>query len=143
MRIVGFNFEKIEAEKKSLGKGKLEISSNINIKSIEQEKAEIVKDKPVLKLSFEFKIEYKPNAADIKLNGIVLLLVEKDEAKDIIKKWKTKKIPEDLRLPIFNLILTKCNLRALQLEDELNLPAHLPMPKIKKEQQSNNANYTG
>ncbi len=147
MRVIGFNFEKISAEKKKQPKGKLQINSNINIKDIKQEKIDVVKDQPVLKLDFEFKVEYKPNIAHIKLEGLILMLVEKDESKNILKKWKKKKIPDDIRVPIFNLILTKSNLRALQLEEELNLPTHVPLPRIRpKDEQSgkgSNRSYTG
>ena len=147
MRVIGFNFEKISAERKEAKskQEKLEINSNINVREITQESLDMVKDKPVLKLNFEFKVEYKPNVADIKLEGIILLLVEKDEAKNIIKKWKNKKIDLDVKVPIFNLILTKCNLKALELEEELNLPTHIPLPRVssKQEQGSNNRNYAG
>lgn len=143
MRVIGFNFEKISAEKKNPIKGKIEIASNINIKEITQEKLDVVKDKPVLKLTFDFTVQYKPNIAEIKLEGLILVLAEKDESKAILKKWKNKKISDDIRVPIFNHILTKSNLRALQLEEELNLPAHIPMPKIRQEGQDSNQNKTG
>tara|TARA_Y100000310_G_C20687703_1_gene820164 strand:- start:3585 stop:4028 length:444 start_codon:yes stop_codon:yes gene_type:complete len=147
MQVIGFNFEKIEAERKKPSQGKLEVNSNINIKDISQEKLDVVKDKPVLKLSFDFKVNYKPDIAEISLQGNIILLAEKDEAKSILKNWKTKKLLEEIRVPIFNVILTKSNLKALQLEEELNLPLHLPFPKIKKDQEAdskdNNRTYAG
>lgn len=144
MQVIGFNFEKISAERKKTTKEeKIEVSSNINIKEITQEKIEIVKDKPALRMKFEFSVKYKPELADISLQGAVLVLVEKDQAKDIIKKWKNKKVSDDIRIPLFNLILTKSNLRALQLEEELNLPTHLPLPRIKQGQESSNRSYAG
>jgi len=33
--------------------------------------------------------------------------------------------------------MAKCNIKALQLEDELNLPTHIRLPRLAKE----NANY--
>ena len=143
MQVISFNFEKIQAERKQAkGTQNMQINSNINIKNITQEEISIVKDKPVLKFDFEFSVNYKPEIAEIVFRGFSLVLVEKDESKDILKKWKNKKISEEVRLPLFNLILTKCNLRALQLEEELNLPTHIPLPRIKPEQQKNQ-NYTG
>ena len=143
MQVISFNFEKIQAERKQAkGMQNMQINSNINIKNITQEEISIVKDKPVLKFDFEFSVNYKPEIAEIVFRGFSLVLVEKDESKDILKKWKNKKISEEVRLPLFNLILTKCNLRALQLEEELNLPTHIPLPRIKPEQQKNQ-NYTG
>jgi len=137
MQVIGFNFEKISAEKKKGVEGKIQISSNIQIKSIKKENISIVKDKPTLKIDFEFKIDYKPNLAEINLQGVVLVTVEKDESKAILKKWKNKKIDEDVRIPLFNIILTKSNLRALQLEEELNLPTHIPLPRIRPQSDQN------
>jgi hypothetical protein len=144
MQVIGFGFEKIQAERKNLtkqGNQNININSNINIKNISQEQIDVVKDKPVIKFDFEFLVDYKPNFAELLFKGYVIMIVEKDDAKDILKKWKSKKVSDEIRLPLFNLILTKCNLRALQLEEELNLPTHIPLPRIKPQQ--DNANYTG
>ena len=141
MQIIGFNFEKISADRKKNMQGKIEISSNINIKTIEHEKIDMIKDQTSLKFAFDFTIDYKPDLASLSLQGTTILLFDKERAKDILKKWKNKKIAEDIRLPLFNFIMTKCNLRALQLEEELNLPPHLPLPKIQPQQQ--NTNYAG
>ena len=141
MQVIGFNFKKIQAEKKNLSKDKLTIDSNVNIQNISEEKIEAVKDKPVLKFDFNFTVNYKPDVAEIKLQGMVLLMVEKDQSKMIFKKWKNKEVLEEIRVPLFNLILTKCNLKALMLEEELSLPTHIPLPRIKPQQ--NNTNYTG
>lgn len=146
MQVIGFNFEKILAErterKNQKAGEKLEIKSNINVKDISPEKVDIVKDKEVLKFSFEFTIDYHPEIAKLLLAGSAIMMMEKDKAKEIMKKWKSsKKITEDVKIPLFNMIMTKSNLRALQLEEELNLPTHIPMPRIQPQQ--NNANYTG
>lgn len=142
MQILGFNFEKIRAERKSSTGGKIEISSNIDVKEITQEKLDIVKDQAALRFAFDFSIKYKPEVAEVSLQGALLFVAEKDKAKDILKKWKTKKIDEEIKLPIFNFIMTKCNLKALQLEEELNLPTHIPFPRLQKEQ-NNQKPYTG
>lgn len=142
MQVISFSFSKIQAEKKKKLEGKIEIGSNINIKSLSQEKLDIVKDKPVLKFEFEFSVNFKPDIAEILFNGTVLVLTEKDEAKNILKKWKTKIIPDEIRIPLFNLIMAKCNLKALEFEEELNLPNHIPLPKLKAEQEKNKS-YTG
>jgi len=142
MQVVSFTFDKIQAEKKKKIEGKIEIGSNINIKSISQEKLDVVKDKPVLKFDFEFSVKFKPEIAEILFLGTILAITEKDESKDALKKWKNKNIPDEIRIPLFNLILTKCNLKALQLEEELNLPMHVPLPRVKSETEKNKS-YTG
>ncbi|MBI2630515.1 hypothetical protein HYW76_05425 [Candidatus Pacearchaeota archaeon] len=147
MQIIGFNFEKINSERKNIikeaDKDKFQVSSNIGISSVDYEKLEMVKDKVTLKFNFDFKVSYKPNIAEIDLSGYVLVIIDKEQAKKIIEKWKAKKISEDIRLPLFNFILMKCNLRSMQLEEEFSLPIHIPMPRLKAEDSSGNANYTG
>jgi len=143
MKIIGLNFEKISVERKNPIKSKLEISSNINIKEIKQEKIDIVKEQNPLKFNFKFTIEYKPKIAELIFEGFILALFEKTQSKEIIKKWKNKKISDDIRIPLFNFILTKCNIKALQFEEEFGLPTHLPLPRIKPQPEKGKANYTG
>ncbi len=142
MQIIGFNFEKISGERKSPKKplANIEVNSNINITSVTQEEIDLAKEKHALKFEFEFSINYKPDLANISFTGFILLLVEKDETREILKKWKNKKIEDKIRIPLFNTILTKCNLKALQIEEELNLPTHVPLPKIQAQQ---NKPYAG
>jgi hypothetical protein len=52
----------------------------------------------------------------------------------VLKKWKNKKIEDEVRVPLFNLILTKCNLKALQFEEEFGLPTHIPFPRVSPQQ---------
>lgn len=139
MQIIGFNFEKISVEKKKQLGGKIEIKQNINIKEISSEKIDLFKDKDALKFGFEFIVNYSPDIAELKFTGIVVSVMEKEKTKEILKKWKNKKISDDVRLPLFNFILTKCNIKALQFEEEFNLPMHIPMPKLNPPQ--NNQGY--
>jgi hypothetical protein len=135
MQIIGFNFEKIIAEKKNPVHGKIEIKSNINIKNISSQKFELIKDKDILKFDFELSIDYSPDISTLKFEGFLLATTEKEKMKEILKKWKTKKVSDDIRVSLFNIILTKCTLKALQLEEDLGLPTHIPMPKLQAEQQ--------
>jgi len=130
MQVIGFNFKKISAERKKPAEGKIQVDSNIHIQEITSDKVELIQNKEILKFDFEFTISYSPNFAAISFEGSVLITLEKKESKDILKKWKEKKISDELKIPLFNLILTKSNLKALQLEEELGLPAHIPLPKL-------------
>lgn len=129
MRIIGFNLTKISGNRIDKIEGNLEITQNIDIKEIVEEEIQISKEK-ALKISFSFTINYSNNFAKIEFDGIVLILPEKNELKNIIKQWNDKKIPEEIRVPLFNFIMQKCNVKALSLEDELNLPTHFQMPRI-------------
>ena len=135
MKIIGFNLTKISIERQEKPEGKLEIKQNINVDNITKEKIEITKEE-VLKTEFTFSINYDPNFAKVEFKGYILIMPEKEETKKILKEWKDKKIPDEVRAGLFNFIMSKCNIKALSLEDEMNLPTHVPMPKIgaKKEE---------
>ena len=134
MRIIGFNLSKISVERKEKVEGKLEIKQNINVESIEKEKIEITKDEAI-KIEFTFNVNYEPSFANVEFRGFVVALPAKDEMKQIMKEWKAKKLPEGIKTGVFNFIMSKCNIKALTLEDELGLPTHVPMPRITPQKQ--------
>jgi len=143
MKIIGFNISKISIERKNPIKGKLELKSGLDIENIEKDEVPISPN-PALKFDFAFKIDYNPNIAKIEIKGSVITLDDKDEGKDILKAWKKKKFDHPSKIPLFNFIMGKCNIKAIQLEDDLGLPLHIPMPKLRpKTENSNPANYTG
>ena len=132
MRLVGFNFTKINAEKFSNKLDKLKIETSINLDSIEEIKNELLKTKDIiLNIKFNYIISYEPKIAKIDLGGSMTLSVDSKQGKEILKKWKTKKLEEDIRLTIFNVILMKSNVKAIQLEDEMILPTHFKLPSLK------------
>ena len=140
MQIIGFNLTKISIQREDKLEGKVEIKQNIGIDDVSEEKISITKDN-TLKIKFTFSVDYSEGKyAKVEFKGHVLLLPEKDEFKEFLKSWKDKKVPEGIRTPLFNFIMSKCNIKALQLEDEMNLPLHIPMPKLniqsKEEQDS-------
>lgn len=141
MRVIGFNFAKISAERKDDIKGKLEIKSNLQIDDIEKESLEIAGE--VLKFHYEYSIKYEPGFAEIIFKGVILAVPDKPEdIKKILKDWKKKNLTDEIRMFILNFIMAKCNLKALQLEEEFALPPHIPLPRLTK-QQGQQANYTG
>lgn len=138
MRIIGFNFTKISTEKlkeASELKEQLKISTQIDVPELTEVKPHILKTKEELVgAKFTYRVNYDPGFAKVELEGRILIAIEPKIAKEILKQWKKKKMPEDFRLFLFNVILKKSSLKALHLEEELNLPLHMPMPSFKKEQ---------
>lgn len=133
MKFVGFNFTKINVEKTSDIFKDLKINTNIDVSNIEQLKNEIFKAKEeLLGVKFKYGVDYG-KVGKIELEGNVLVSIESKEAKSIMKEWKNKKIPEDFKISVFNVILRKSTLKALQLEDEMNLPIHTrTIPRVGK-----------
>ena len=134
MRVIGFNLLKISVEKEEQQHKKVEIKQDIDIEDVSKEKVPFSNEE-IIKITFSFVVNYNPDFAKLELKGNVMVLPEKDELKDFLKSWKSKQIPEDKRINLFNFIMSKCNVRALDLEDQMNLPLHLPMPRLNPDQQ--------
>ena len=134
MRLVGFNFTKVSIEKFKDAAENLKFSTKIDISSIESLKSDLIKikDEP-LKIDFVYSILYEPEFAKIELAGTMVLSVEPKIAREILRGWKDKEMSEEFRIFMFNIILRKSNIKALSLEDELNLPPHIPLPLLSKE----------
>lgn len=134
MAIIGFNLSKVLAERKDIFPAKLEVSSKIDIIDIKKEKLEISKGKDVLKVDYSFLVLYNPNnLAKIEIMGHVLVMEDSKKVEEALKDWKKKKIDPLLRQQVYNTILRKCNLKALSLEEEMNIPTHFQMPQIRPE----------
>jgi len=66
------------------------------------------------------------------MQGFIILMVDDRSSKEALKEWKkNKKLPKDLNQGLINLILQKCSIRALQLEEEMGIPFHIAMPRVK------------
>lgn len=135
--IIGFNFTKIAVDKKGPVKGKVEIKRDLSIKDIKEEAMQ--SKKPAIRVSFEFSVTYDPKIASIIMNGELFYLT--DKAKSIAAEWKkSKKLDDDkITFDVVNVILARCNIRSLQLSDDMNLPPTIRLPKVKAKEDSSYA----
>ena len=142
--IVGFGFTKLSAERKEAAKGKIDINNNVTIKNVEEADISLGKNSQnVLRFVFEFTSKYEPNVGLILFEGELLYMEEPKKAKEILASWKKdKKLPKEIMAGLLNTILTKSNIQALILSQEINLPAPIPLPKVQMAQQ-NESNYIG
>ena len=137
MRLIGFNFTKISIEKpnSSLPADNLKVNTEIDVSEIKKIDLNVVEIKgEAIESKFSYKVKYEPEFANVDLEGRIIFSADLKMAKEILKEWKNKKMPEEFRLFLFNIILKKSTLKALQLEEELGLPLHLPMPSFRKEE---------
>ena len=132
MTIVGFNFNRIDVERKKSSGGKINISNNVAIKDVVDTDLSLGSEtQKAVKFEFEFVSKYDPNIGKILLGGDVLFLASKDKTKAILDNWKkSKKVDKDLMSNILNTVLTKSNVQALILSQEVNLPSPMPLPKV-------------
>ncbi len=135
MKLLGFNLTKIDAEKKSSSFEGLKIETKIDIKDILEAKQDVLqfKDKVVM-IQFSYDINYKKDIAKLSLEGNLLLSVDEKMFSEIIDKWKNKEMPGDFKLVLFNIIMKKTSLKALELEDDLALPFHIQFPSVRKKE---------
>lgn len=136
MKLAGFNFTKINAEINGPMEKEAKINSSIDISNIEEIKGGIFTKEQLIKISFKYSINYKPEYAKIELDGVVVISGESKVVKEILNDWKEKKLSEEVRMGIFNLIIKKAGIKALQLEDEMGLPYHMPFPSLRKQENS-------
>jgi hypothetical protein len=136
MRLAGFNFNKISVERFISNKEGIKISTNIDISEIKEVKTELFQTKEeLLGVKFKYNVDYNPEVAKLELVGDIVLAVDAELSKNVLEQWKEKKMPDNFKIALFNLILKKSTLKAIQLEDEMNLPLHIPLPSLKSEQQ--------
>jgi len=140
MKIIGFNYTKIAAERlKPVIKSN--ISTNIQITEAKKEESEFFKNTEVAVLTFVYELNYntqekkEEKLGEIKFEGRVLLSLSQEESKELWKSWKKKEVSTPLRLPVFNFILKKCTAKSLPFQDELGLPFHIPMPRLSAQSQ--------
>jgi len=134
MAIIGFSLTKILLERKETPIRKIEVKSKLQLPSMEKQEVKLVEGRDTLKFNFEYDIEYSPELASISFKGFVLFASDPKHTEEIMKEWKkSKKINKEMQTQIYNFIFNKCNIKALQFEEDFNLPPHLQLPQIKIE----------
>lgn len=138
MQIIGFNFTRMSAEKQPEFNRGNSHRTNIEFLEIKKEEKSLLNDKDTMSIKYQFSLSYfreekkkEKTTAEIVLEGSILIATEKNESTDLEKAWKKKAIPQELKLPLFNMILRKCSPKAILLEEEVNLPCHLPIPQVR------------
>ncbi|MBI4141922.1 hypothetical protein HY484_03285 [Candidatus Woesearchaeota archaeon] len=132
MSVVGIQFNKIVIDKKNPAKGKVNVNNNVAVKDVHKTDLTFGSAKQnALQFDFEFKVHYDPGIADLTFNGFLTYFEKPETIEEILKSWKKdKKIPKEVMTPVLNSILAKCNIEALLLSREVNLPPPMPMPKV-------------
>jgi hypothetical protein len=131
MSIVGFNFTKISAERKNSVVGTVNISNNITLREVSEAKLGLAGDRGAVRVTFTFGSEYTPDLAVLHMEGDVLLLLEVKQAQTVIENWKkSKQLSREIAEPLMNHILDRCNIQALLLSKDLNLPSPVQLPKV-------------
>jgi hypothetical protein len=135
MKAIGFSINKINIEKLEKLEN-LAINNQITFNSFEKEKSDLLKSGELFKLGFSYVLHYqdleknKGRKPEVSFEGFLVISLEKEESKEFQKSWKKKQIPQGATIPLYNLILKRCTVRALQLEEDVGLPTHINLPQI-------------
>lgn len=99
----------------------IQIGTNINVISIEKEKAN------TLKVPFVLSINYNPSISQINLKGRAYVLGEEKEIEKSLNEHKQKKPPPQV---IIQSISNVAFIEAVLISRTLNVPPPIPLPKI-------------
>ena len=140
MKLIDFRVKKISGEKTGESLEGTKINTNIDISEVDEVKSGVFKGKEqILEIKFKYDLDYAPDYAKISFEGILLVGVDFKLSRDILKEWKEKKLPDDFKIDLLNLIIRKSGVRALQLEEDLNIPYHMKFPSLRKPVEAENA----
>ena len=155
MQHIGFNFSKIQAERVQELTPAPTINTNIEFTELVKDTVELLKDAEVLRVGFRFSITYHsanslnqkkdtqgkekeskdPPHASLIFEGTLLFTTTPETAKELLKHWKKREILPQTKIPLFNIILRRCSTKALELEEQLSLPPHIPLPQLRPKQE--------
>jgi hypothetical protein len=135
MAILSFGFNKIAVERKGPIKGKLSINHNAKINDVKSAEVKLGTSKqPSIRVSFEYTATYDPGVAQIQLAGELVWVDVQANIDKIMQEWeKTKKLPKETMVPIYNRVLQRSVMQALSLSKELNLPPPIKLPRLNPE----------
>jgi hypothetical protein len=89
-------------------------------------------------------VEYNPGIGRIRIDGNILSIDNPKETKKILDEWnKSKKLPPKLMAQLLNFILIRCNIKALSLSQDINLPPHIRMPMVGPVKKETERDYIG
>ncbi len=146
MQIIGFGFTKITAFKsENFTRNTANINTTMEFTNVLKEEIKLLKDNNEgLKLNFKLSIDYtlqdekkqekqdkQDKQGEISFEGYLIISASKEESKNIQKSYKKKQMSPTLLAPLYNFLLKKCTPKAMNLEDEIGLPLHIPIHQIK------------
>lgn len=133
MTLIGFHFKKMMSEKTKAVTGQVNAKTNITVTNIKQAKLNMGNSKQAgAEISFQFTVEYDPSIGKTVLDGALVYMGSEEIVKKTIQEWeKDKKLGKDVVEEVYNHILFKCNIEALILAKDMQLPAHIQLPRVK------------
>ena len=106
MKIAGFNFTKISIEKFPNKLENLKINTKIDISKIDIVDSDLINsNETFVSINFNYEVLYDTQIAKIDIGGKVVVVLDIEKAKEIVKQWQEKKLPDDFKHDLFNFIM--------------------------------------
>lgn len=132
--IVGFNVNRVNAEKAENVQGDVQINYVPNIKDVSSVSVPAF-DEPVAKIEFSFKVEYKIGEsvpAHIEMGGNILW---NQDTENVVETWQNQgDLPENIRAPLMNDMYRKLLSEATGISQTLNMLPPIPTPQVQQNQ---------
>lgn len=135
MSVVGLTFSRITAERGTGDKGQIKIGNKVGIEDVVESSISLgTQSQKGLKFLFTYASTYEPDFGSIEFKGSLIYLDEPKQIKEIMQGWqKGKELPAEVLKETMNAIINRCNIQALLLSREINLPPPVPLPKVNVE----------
>lgn len=130
LKFAGARFTKINSTRSPAFNGKLEIKTNVKIISLEK----IKETKETIKLSYGFEVDYG-ELGNITIEGDIFLSSDAKTTKEMLKTYSEKKFESPEYIAITNLIMQKATIKAIEMEEEMNLPLHIRLPTLSQKKE--------
>lgn len=133
MTVIGFNFSSISAKRNNMPKGQVKINRRCTPTHVEE--VSLGGGQKALRFDFEFSVSYGPDIADIKFEGKLVELVNKEEHENVLKTYEEEeKFPPKTFERVMNEVLDRCHTEALLMAKELGIPPPFKLPSVRVEQ---------
>jgi len=130
--IVGFNVDRIEAEKEENVQGNLQINYVPEIENVESVKVNAFEEE-IAKIDFTFTVEYNAGEnkqAEIEIEGNVLW---NGNTEEVVSTWEeSKELPENIQAPLMNDLYRKLLSESVGIADTLNMLPPIPTPQVEQ-----------
>ncbi|MEM3373675.1 MAG: hypothetical protein QXE31_00490 [Candidatus Woesearchaeota archaeon] len=137
MAIIGFHFTKMSVERKKQPSGKINVKNNVILTDIKEANVISNVKQKAIEFKFAYNTIYEPEIASLSLEGALVFVGNDELVNKALETWnKEKKLVEEIIPEVYNYLLEKCSIEALILAKEMNLPPHVPLPKVSSEKQS-------
>lgn len=133
MTIAGFTFTRLLAEKKSSGRGRIDINTNIAFVAAEEIDFVMGANKQKgIKILFEYRNTYTPDIGAVIILGEILYLSDQKHHDELMKSWKKdKKFSDDVMAELFDVVSIRGCVQAIQLTSTVGIPPPIPLPRFR------------